>query len=379
MSGKFLFGENVLGPVFYAFCAKLHLFQAGYEDHGVALYATRGGARLKFLYETFLKNQGLQNIIPQELFYISRFSSAVGCLSNDFEYVASLLQNQFWAKSNQEAIHLLLGENVPHAIPNGEQPFTLENFKKIYYDSGEISSLLQKNCQEQYSCLFDYLNSLVKEQKKIVLVDTGWTGNTQAVLMRSFPQWEWNGAYFGKWDYRQISPWHFYSVTGLMVEKGLNDFIFQFHHIVEDPMEPNWDSVVQYYRKNGAIENNATTEKSADTVTEKDEQFAGIKSYFLKTKMMPFDEIEKRSSLALSALKRGLLMPTKKDVDCILTRSRSADYGEDISTSVFSNKGSFIEKYKAALWKQGFLVHEYGRMGRIINTVYNLFDHSKLC
>jgi len=79
-----------------------------------------------------------------------------------------------------------------------------ESFKKLYEEflKDKISIVGKK----QYDYLKNYLNSMNLENAS--LIDMGWKGTTQNILMNLFPEYKWNGYYFGidsESNYHQIN------------------------------------------------------------------------------------------------------------------------------------------------------------------------------
>lgn len=372
MKTRFDFGYDVLGPIFFAFCSRLHLFLDAYSD-GAALFSARGGWRLRALYDIYLDRYGYSAPTKLSNFLISRLSASMACLCSDFEYIVKIITQEF---HNQPISNVLsvYAPGISVDIPPGKakQRVYPKVFREIYFSPACLA--VREFHERQHELLRRHINECTDGKKRIALIDTGWTGHTQAILMRSFRGREWNGAYFGKWDYKKEKPWHFYSINGLFVDDSLprgkqpaSTFaLFHNHHVIEDPMEPPCESVSFYRDLGTGITSNLLHDFDPLTLRAEDSHFSGILAYFRDCSLGSFSQVQKSSRKAMENLARLVKYPRQSEVDIVKCNPRSWDYGRNGSTQcIIKNIKDIslqhkITRIKYAIWKQGQLRIEFG-------------------
>lgn len=392
------FGREVLGPIFLDFCAKLRLFEASYAGRGArALYVARGGLRLRLLFGNYLSRRGLPEPTPQADFWTSRLGACKGCLVRDFEYTAHILAREFSYTNLGRMIQCLLPRNPDGSRPaptpdhiidqaHLDAPVSAELFAIAYRSQGPVGSRLREHFESQHELFARYIDQLASGASKLLLVDTGWTGNTQALLMRSFPHIDWVGMYFGRWDYRKARPWHFYNTFGLVCEG--EEFqpdlpetaFFLYHHIIESPLEISVRSVEGY--RAGPDGRVLPDDIDVDAVDlgegQSDELYHGILEYFNQSDPRASDrQIARDAQRALRRASRIIRFPSRTAVSALTMPPRSADFGKDEHTGVLlpARPGEHwrqrFARVKAALWHQGQIVGEFPRMYPLAQLAYD--------
>ena len=377
IEAKYEFAKDLLGPIFYEFCAKLHTYLLANtldnSQEAVVLYMARAGLRLRYLYNLYRRLNNYQPVCDEKDFYISRLSAAKACLVDDFEYVAPIIVREY---SRYSIAQLLKGVvywtlDLPDNWHYLNASF--DNFKRVYWFDNSISKSIRKYFIEQSNLFRKYVKNLVQSRSKVFLVDSGWTGNTQAMLMRSFPSIRWTGLYFGKWDYRKVCPSHFSQIVGLCLDDAIHDetkpqsAMFHYHHLIEDPLEIKFPSTEGYtYNKvTGEVTpNTMNAEESILAPHQEDIHFAGIVEYFQFQQPSSLEKICENAEQAYSQLKRFILFPKKKEITMMTVRDRSADFGKDESNSILIQPQRFSLQEKRrrilqALWKEGQVTLEF--------------------
>lgn len=392
------FGRDVLGPIFLDFCAKLRLFEASYAGRNAkALYVARGGLRLRLLFNRFLERHKLSEPTPQADFWTSRLGACKGCLVRDFDYTAQILAREFSYTSLGRMIQCLLPRGTdgsrPYPAPDHiidqahlDAPVSAELFAIAYRSQGPVGQMLRDHFESQHHLFNRYIEQLAAGAGKLLLVDTGWTGNTQALLMRSFPQIDWVGMYFGRWDYRKARPWHFYNTFGLVCEG--EDFVpdlpetafFLYHHIIESPLEISVRSVEGYVEEAGGrvVPDGIDIDNVDLGEGQSDELFHGILEYFNNADPNASDRrIAADAQRALRRASRIIRFPTRTAVSALTMPPRSADFGKDEHTGVLlpAKPGEHwrqrFTRVKAALWHQGQIVGEFPRVYPLAQLAYD--------
>ncbi|QDZ39119.1 hypothetical protein FRE64_03705 [Euhalothece natronophila Z-M001] len=330
---RFLFSKNILGPIFYEFCHLLHKeITNNYNDSYIILYMARGGLRLRYLYQLYRKLNNLKCNLTEKDLYISRLACTKSCLYTDFDYVFdySILRNP-------------------------------EYIKKIYRENNLENNYFLK----QHMNFKKYLGNLLEGKEKIILVDTGWFGNTQGMLMRSFSQYEWVGLYFA------ISSRHKPDIPNLNISgistdelkhnKYPRSCIFAYHLLIENILEIEFPSTEGYQDNDGVIMPNAGIALEsviAPTSKSNDLFFSGIVEYFKEQSQCNLDQIERQADKAYKKLFRLIKFPKKNEVsimDC-------TENGSFLNFQVNAPKSSLktkINRVRQAHWNSGQTTLEF--------------------
>jgi hypothetical protein len=389
---KIEFGEKILGPILYEFCNRLRIYLKAYDKRQtIILYEARGGLRIKYLYNLFLKKNNYISEFEEKEFYISRLAAVNGCLKRDFDYVSKVLVKEFNNNTLGDLTKAILKKrelNIPENIIN--KNVTLSSFKEIYSSNEQYGEILRKHFEEQDKLFSEYLEKLIGEKNKVLLVDTGWTGNTQAILMKAFKDKDWVGLYFGRWDYADVIPWHFYNVNGISIDdnsckkNNIRSAVFYYHHLIEDPLEPKMSSVEYYVKKNSEII--PQTEKRDNLVRpqkEKDYFFEGIVNYFNKTAKLSNIDIHKKANVAYKILSKKITFPNKTDSIVMAVEPRSADFGRDFCCEPIIRDNIICSLYKKkqniskAVWRQGQIRYEFPIIAPLILLLYYIYSRRK--
>lgn len=342
---------QLLGSILFEFCCRLHWSSSLYDKKDDALlFMSRGGLRLKFLYELFLKVNGLKAAVSCHPLWLSRFAALKMIFEENPELVVSCLVREFSYTNCGRLAQALLPEqlypdkmDLLSSLPEklAEAPVDRTNVFNLYYDSCSYSRTLRKHFAEQHELGHDYLNREFAAFEHLHVVDTGWFGSILGALQTGCRNWNWDALYFGRWNYRAEAPWYFADVIGLFIDAkgfsapGLNNILLEYHHLLEGVLEPRLPSV-EYFTADG--KNNAVTDDWPERVagTEKEEIWQGIKDYFQSRHSLELSAVLKESTCSLNLLKRLIRYPHPAEVNCLLVPDRSADFGKNESTAVIS-------------------------------------------
>lgn len=382
---KYSFGKNILGPIFFDFCRKLHIYLTSLRYDATCLFASRGGVRLLYLYQLYLKTQSLSRPLPLKKFFISRILAVKGTIYHSYEDAVRLLLREFPNSSIRYFLDCFCPElsiKIPKHLQNRQINSKIIN--DLIVGTYSWVTPIQEYLKKQEKLMAAYLGSLTEGRRNILLVDTGWTGTTQHLLMQGFPGYEWRGLYFGKWDTWKENPPHFYTINGIGLEgkhyirKKPETAILHYHHIIEGPLEPKFKSVELLKRNvSGEITSSFPIDDGLIMPQGKEYHFRGICDYFSKPKNI--SEASKDVFIARKKLARKILYPSPADTNVMLVEPRSADFGKKNSISVLGetqirNKSKLISRLhriEKALWKQGEITVEFSLLYPIINFLYN--------
>lgn len=371
------FSKDILGPILYDFCAKLHwhLEQnvVQEQDDSRVLFMARAGLRLHYLYQLYRQLNNLPLICLESDLYISRLSCVKGCLTNDFDYVSSIIVEEYKNKPIVDVFRRIIDIDLCLASEWQNIPTSDLAFRQIYGEDSKNSQIIADYFRQQSQLFKQYIQNFIQHRKRIFLVDSGWTGRTQAMLMRAFPEVEWTGLYFGKWAYGKSPPEHFPSIVGLCLDDSIHHpghpraSLFHYHHLIEDPLEINFPSVRGYHDSETAPFVMPDTGIASQSVIEYngvDIHFRGIIEYFKSCQQNDLDQISQEADLAYKKLNHLIRFPSKSDLLMMTVGDRSADFGKKESYPILLQpcKGGLIAKRRRlirCLWKEGQIALEF--------------------
>jgi glycosyltransferase involved in cell wall biosynthesis len=383
------FAKQILGPIFFDFCHRLHLHFLAYDNRYTSfLFCTRAGLRLKYLYELFLKVQKCEiPKNPYHVFWISRYMTAKGIYQRNPDAAFKVIAGEFNHTITKKMLPCLLptyewealgknydfGKEFSQQILN-EQP-NEQIVRQVFGAYSPFGNALRNHYNQQAKLFEQQLRNLMKGNNTAILVDSGWQATTQRLLMEGYPEIDWQGLYFGRMGSSQKNNWHFFNVIGLMFESyeylplQPETCVHYYHHIVEDLLEPPLPSV-EYLRLDP--ETNLIQPpkdyKNADywSPTTREDQYKGVLEYFQNCQpSQSLLEIQQKSREAWISLDKKVRFPSPEDVDILEVRSRSADFGKDERNPVVLRRSrGMMERdseirQRHALWKQGQIALEF--------------------
>ena len=375
----------LLGPVFYEFCCRLCWCTAQETPATDALlFMARGGLRLKYLFELFLKINRLEFRIPCFPFWSSRFFGvkmtfqenpelAVGNLAREFAcadctaVANALLPDEFYP--DKEA----LLRTIPGDIASA--PVTREKIFALYQSRCDCSAKLREHLREQHDLGHRLLSEQFGSFRNLHIVDSGWFGSTLGSLQTGCPRWQWDALYFGRWNYRGETPWYFGDITGLMIDavglKGKNaiDIFLEYHHILEAVLEPELPSV-EYCRGDGSCNAMIPGWEARVAGDDNEELWSGVKDYFASAPPADLDACTRATSQVLKKWKRLLRYPTREEARLLEVPPRSADFGKAETTPVFGTPDrtslcTCWRSIKRSLWPAGMIAVTFRRGVRL--------------
>ncbi|MCC7276145.1 MAG: hypothetical protein IT561_25995 [Alphaproteobacteria bacterium] len=384
------FARDQLGPVFFQFCQRLHIAALAFEGRQAGLFfVARGGLRLRWLYALWCRRTGTAPALPMADLFISRVAAAKGCLARDFAGVAPALVREFANGSLGYMLRCLVrGRAVDLPGILAHCPATVPAFAEVYGADDALGMALRGYFADQSRLLGCYLDGALGAIRTPVLVDSGWTGGTQAMLMRHFPERDWHGLYFGRWDYGRGPGAHFGHIFGVAVDSlephtnTAGQAIFTYNHLIEDPLEIAVPSVEGYRADGpaGAVPEGEAITPSVLAPGPGDAMFSGIVDHFeaMDAASGEFLAVERRAHAAYRRLRRMILWPRPAELPAMLVRPRSADFGRSLAVPVLlglppgAGLRRRLKSVGAALWRPGQVVVAFPRLHWAINGAHYL-------
>lgn len=367
-----------LGPVAHYFAHKVSEYIEFFNGHNTpVLYCARAGYTINQLVKQLPINER-HTQIRQSVFWVSRF----------------ILSKSFFLQGNSLALECLLAEHrhssaevlLNGLLPNRDNAIEIAELRGL---NGEavIDLLLKKDSRvasirnellEHGNRYNRYIKSLIGDNKRVLLVDSGWQGTIQDLLQSQYSDIEFHGLYFGKIGSANLPKRHWNLKHGLVFEaEKTTSFrqisidrpsqVFALHrHIVEDMLEPNFKSIEHLVEINNELQ-----PLNLDQITgvdEKDfsEATLGILEYVKENADLSRGEIQRLFYEACSRLRQSICHPAQVDLDHLGGLHRSFDFGKTGSMPVLfepkdrnANDGK-DRRIVESLWSHGQIALEYG-------------------
>ncbi len=397
-SAAFQFGRNILGPILYSYSFRLYLYQKAFADRdAVSLYITRGGLRMKYLFDIFLHRRNLQEPVPSEILFSSRVAAAKGCLTAHFEPVHKILASPFYWETMGRLVTCLFPQDPsdPLCVRPEDLPSDIVNvrgtwaqFTETYNSQTPIGGKFRGYFAQQETLMDEHLKSIMGDHHNILLVDTGWEGTIQSMLMRHYPDREFLGLYFARWNRSKGWLPHLHAVMGLTLDNVEPhkhpdiQTLFEYHHLIESPLEPDFTSVSGYKR-------DAVTGRAVADIIElydpklippqpDEDVYAGIVDYFNTVDTtLSLHQVMRNLYCTTRKLKRLIRYPSCADVEAMNLPPRSADFGFKHRVPILSTANDNdtlkekLQRVQHALWKQGQITRCFPILHHLINFMYN--------
>lgn len=387
------FAAEVLGPIFYAYCHRMWLFQMGTDNETtVALFAARGGLRLLALYERFLAVQRVSSPVHCRPFMISRLAAAKGCYCRAPETVSQQVARIF----RTQTVATLASALIPHdirlqtraklaALPEElmRSAVSPTSVDALVHGDSDYGRWLRQHLDEQGELLSIYLRELAGRNRRILLCDTGLYGCTQAVLGAAHSELDWTGVYFGKANDTGDFARHHLSAFGLVFDRDQPSLLvpatafLRYWHICEMPMEPPLASVACYHRGNEGQTLCNVDPQSLRAMVEKPGNpfYDGICEFFdTHAEPRAAAEINRDFMLATRQLQRRIYLPSQGDVRAMSVGHRHPDFGRQgevpvvVSVPPESTTSRKVLLVRGALWQEGQTRLAFPSIGGVLNA-----------
>jgi glycosyltransferase involved in cell wall biosynthesis len=369
---QFDFGYNSLGPVINMYMARLHSYlrQCDGKDHKI-LFATRAGIRIHELYQTWLSSRNITAPANISILKSSRILSIKAAYCADKSLALTSLGQELNGLPLETIINSLLKPFLD--LDKREMAFDLPSIPlhEFINQNHAVAVLTDKYLKEQSGIYKDYLKGIVGDAKRLILIDSGWKGTSQTLLESAFPEYSWEGVYFGCIGRTEILGRRAKNMHGLMFDsEKLDDSkletAFLVHrHLIESLFEPNIPSIehlntadIKRTLDHNSLLNNETKE-------DWDRVYDGVRSYIQNVHADGIFRIECDYDIAISELSRLLCYPTSKEVALACGKLRSHDLGRDGSvSSVMPPENRFdgdspALRIEQSIWQPGQAALEY--------------------
>ena len=385
---RFEFGRDVLGPVFYEFCHRLHLLVGRrHEETAILLFMSRAGIRLRRLYQAYLLSQKIPVCkTSYRDFYISRLSCARACMPHNPEYVSRVIISEYLSFSLGELVRRVFDTDLPK--PLGTARVSVDSLLEVYHSPRDYGQRIRENTGHQSSLLRKYLSTVTQSRKNIVLVDSGWHGTTQSMLTRSFKDYSWFGFYFGLRGKSGAGLDHASFKVGLAVDDRHHSplcprfCIFDYYHLIESVLEPDVPSVNRYVETEGLVRSDVECLEVSERVLWGDDMFMGVTEYFKRPAGVDSGTIDAAATRAYRRLNRLVYFPDRVAATTMQVNDRAADFGKPgicpiVSRVDWMSAGTLRQQrrlIRKSLWKPAQIAVMYpAPLSRILQLLFYFY------
>lgn len=367
------FGHDTLGPVANLFVARLHSYlrQCDAGQHRI-LFAMRAGLRIQQLYETWLSARNLAPPTGTALLKTSRMMAIKAAYATAPTVAATALGRELEGATLNEIIRSLLAQERAMGrcpeLPEVDQ-FPLHEFLG---QDGQVARFVRRYLTRQSELYEAYLSRLAGDAKRLILVDSGWRGTTQLLLEAAFPNYEWEGVYFGCIGRAEILGTRPGLMHGMMFDSETyrperpETAILAHRHLVESLFEPGIPSIEQIEPEDIGEHLSQAELLRHETRENWDDAYAGAHSYVAAHAADPLSRIVIDGHASTERLAEVMCYPGRDDVIYACGKMRSHDLGRPGEVApVMPPKDRFDGdsadlRIEEAIWPAGQMAVEYG-------------------
>lgn len=370
--------SELLGPVFLYWISQLHdklAFLA--ETKGrKALYCTRAGKRIEDLVNAYAGNN---TPFDAELFGISRISACkVGAaFPKTFFTAHSITAESLCHVTLADLCRAYLqhewDDSHPHmaTLSRQSQPYDEGNFRSLIAANDPASVFFRDRLEANHAGLEHWLAEHLRsdtdqyDNRGYVLVDSGWKGSIQRMLSEVFPQYGFEGLYFGVLDDLHMPGRYGIVFNSKDFRRDHPETVFIIHrHLIETILEPNAPSVEDLVDGPNDARARAQLQAVIDEVPDPvdDALFLGIRDYIIANANLTPDRILANYRCALSEIAPMLITPKREDALALAGKSRSIDFGREGNVPTLHQdkaNGTAEQRIQSALWPQGQIALEH--------------------
>ncbi len=370
-------GYGLLGPVVHRWLLGLHQY-VNYFDDGKTefLYCARAGVRIQRLYELFLSGYPHLPSSKGQVFWVSRVAVCKGSYKHEPKAALHQIALEYANLPVRDVVSGLLRHS-----PERLRRLNLDR-REMRAHGQELSQWLQGSTAEAKaieayltecgSAFVSYIEDLLAGKSRAVLIDSGWQGTAQSMLTRAFPQYAWQGVYFG----RILTPAHdpaiVKNIIGILFEKdayepAVPESAFILHrHLIEALLEPNGPSIEEIPAGRFKSVADKLIAANLEEIIDKDTDafYLLVRQYLEDHAGSAFSDIVSRHQMAMEELARIIVMPTREEARAFRVKHRSADFGKALDVPVLlpSDHPIYTDaeaRITNALWTQGQIALEF--------------------
>ena len=362
----FDFGYVSLGPVVNMYMVRLHSYlrQCDGKDHKI-LFATRAGLRIYELYQNWLSSKNIAAPANISILKSSRILSIKAAYRADRSLALTSLGQELNGLPLETIIKSILNPCLEFDEREISYDLPTVPLHDFLNQNHELAVRTDKYLKDQSGIYRDYLKNIAGDAKRLVLIDSGWKGTSQTLLEAAFPEYSWEGVYFGCIGKAEILGRRPGIMHGLMFDSEKLDSTkletaFLIHrHLIESLFEPNIPSIEHLNAEDLTRRFDYNSSLKNENKEDWDSVYNGVRSYVQKFGADGLFKIERDYNVAMSELSRLLCYPISKEVELACGKLRSHDLGRAGSvSSVMPPENRFdgdspALRIEQSIWKTG--------------------------
>ncbi|WP_080963493.1 glycosyltransferase family 2 protein [Pseudomonas putida] len=382
----FKFGFDTLGPIINLYMMRLHSYlrQCDDPEHKV-LFATRAGIRILELYQAWLTARGIKPPSNLVTFNSSRILSIKAAFNSNHTLAMTALGQELSGTPLEALIKSLIKpcltkEEIESTLDVPAIP--LHEFLNLDHP---IAHRTKKYLAQQSADYKKYVDNIVGNSDRIILVDSGWKGTSQLLLEAAYPNLKWEGIYFGCIGRAEILGRRPSIMHGLMfdqehIDESKPETAFLIHrHLIESLLEPNIPSFEEAPNLSSSKPDDFINETKEDW----DSVYNGSLAYVKEHGSDSLSKIFAQYKSNMAKLANTLCYPSPDEVILACGKLRSHDLGREGSVSSVMPPATRFDgdsaelRVSQSIWQTGQVALEYPDISKRIATQRNLVNQQK--
>lgn len=375
MSAKTPLGAaETLGPVVNFYLHRLDAFlgaSAGADTR--VLMALRAGARIEDLYRHWRRSRGQSPEGNRVLFPASRMMAVKAAYKSRPELALSAL----WSESHGATTETLVRALVNSELLGGRLdlsdlgPVAPAPLHEFLATDTPTARLVRQHLLEQSDLYRRTVDAVADGASRLILIDSGWKGTSQMLLEATFPDYRWDGVYFGTIGRARALGYAPTSMIGLMFDGTVVDdrhsetAVLVHRHLFESLFEPGIASTEAVCEADVGSPADLETLLSAEEPDPFDAVYHAVRNFIADHAADPFARVMTDYRHAIADLARVLMHPLREEVPVFCGKARSFDLGRSGSiTSVYPAENRWpwdtpALRVKQSIWQTGQIALEY--------------------
>ncbi len=242
------FGTDVLAPIVAEFLGRLHAAVLAASQQGIpSLFCHRAGLRILHLYTEWLAARG--EAVPPHVHTFK--TSRIAALKAAFASAPSMALTGIGMHMAGLDLHAIASALVDAALPDDGERIAQMPLHEFMASGHPVAAQIEAHLSGQSALMARYLKRLAGKSPRIMLIDSGWAGTSQLVLEQAFPDFQFEGVYFGTIGRASIlgkSPGAMhglmFNAEGFQFDRRAPETVFVLHrHLIESLFEPDLPTI----------------------------------------------------------------------------------------------------------------------------------------
>lgn len=365
---------DLLGPIVNRFLMRLDAtFTACEGTDTRVLMALRAGLRIEDLFRTWRTARGQESGGGRVLFHASRMMAIKAAWTSNPELALATLDVESQGGSTEALVRALLKPDLDAGRLDAADLGPIPNVPlKVFLSRDTAAARITNACMtEQAERYGRYLTRVASGATRLLLVDSGWKGTSQMLLEAAFPQFAWEGIYFGAIGRASAGTHRPGLMHGLMFDAAQIDdtvpetALIVHRHLIESLFEPGIPSTEALDDSDVDAVPDVDTLTAGERPDPWDEVYRGVRAHVAARAADPAARILADHESAMDRLGAILKHPDPTLVPVFSGKARSFDLGRDGAvSSVLPAQTRWVHdaaelRIRQAIWQTGQAALEY--------------------